>query len=93
MDFPQGKLIESLGFRLALDGGQGRGLFHEVPEVVLDTHNDGLRLPAPVYHKPLLILLNPPQDLPELGSGSQGGNDFGHGFGYWNGESLLYAFR
>jgi hypothetical protein len=93
IDFPQRKLIDSLGFRLPLDGGQGRWFLHEVPEVVLDAHNDGLRLPAPVDHKPLSILLDPPQDLPELGPGSQGGNDFGHGFSYWNGESLRYAFE
>jgi len=89
INFPQGKLIESLGLRLALDCGQGRRLLYEVPEVVLHTHNDGLRLTAPVHDKPLLILLDSLQDLAELGPGSQCRYDFGHGLGCRDGDPLL----
>jgi hypothetical protein len=81
VDFPQGELIESLGFRLALDCGQGRRALDEIPEVVLNAHNHRLGFPAPVYDKPLVIFLDSLQDLSELGPGNQSGYGLGHCFG------------
>ena len=90
IDFPEGELIDPLRLRLAPEGGKGRrGVRHELSQVIFHAHNDGLRLPAPVDHEPLLILLDTSQDLAELGSGGQGGHDFGHSFGTRNDKSLL----
>jgi hypothetical protein len=75
-DFPRRKLVEPLLLGLALDSSQYRRFPYEIAEVVLDAHDDGLGLSAPVDDKPFLIPFYPSEDLSELRAGGQGRHDF-----------------
>jgi hypothetical protein len=76
VDFSRRKRVEPLPFGLALDGSQGRWFRREIAKVILDAHDDGLGLAAPVDDKSLLISLYPSQDLSELCAGRQSRHDF-----------------
>jgi hypothetical protein len=78
VDGAQGELIEALGFGLPLDRRQSAGTLYEVSEVILDAHNDRLRRAALIDHEPLLIVLDPLEDLSELGAGGESWYDSCH---------------
>jgi hypothetical protein len=70
VDLPEGKLIEPLGLRLPSDRGNGRRrASHEFSQVILHAHDDSLRLSSAIHYKAFFILLDPPQNLPELSPG------------------------
>jgi len=85
-------LFKSLGLGLSLYRDQSARPLHEVLEVVLDAHNHGLRFPALIDYKPLLVVLDSLQNLPELGSSRESRYDFCHCFLGANGACLLSAF-
>jgi hypothetical protein len=87
VDFPRGKLVDPLLLGLALDGSQGRRFPYEIAEVVLDAHDDGLGLSAPVDDEAFLIPFYSSEDLSELGAGSQGRDDLRDILGGSNGGS------
>jgi hypothetical protein len=41
-------------------------------EVVLDAHDDGLRFTPAINDEPVVLFLDTPDDLPELGPGGRG---------------------
>jgi hypothetical protein len=44
-------------------------------EVVLDAHDDRLRFTPSVNNEPFVLFFDPPDDLPELRPGREGGDD------------------
>src|SRR5579863_1914838 len=76
VDFSGRKLVEPVLLGFALDGSQGRRFLYKIAKVILDAHDDGLRLAAPANNKALPISFYSSQDLPELGAGGQGRNNF-----------------
>lgn len=70
-----------------------RRALHKFFQEILDADNDRLRLAAPVYHEPFMIIFDAPQDLRKLSASRKHRHKPSHSFGGGNGGSLRSSLK
>jgi hypothetical protein len=80
VDFAHVQRADAFMFRLLPNGAVGRRRWSDVPDVVLDAHDDDGRLSAAADQETLVLFPSSPQDLSELSARGYGGNTIAYGF-------------